>query len=225
MSDAPESTVTRALRLAIATLRRYPALLAPVIVAIDLLSRQAPWASHDGWADAVNHLLTALIWLLAARSLGLGVHIVPGLIAAATVGIDTLPAILGRTSPLDSGTERAIHIGWIVLLLLLGSVLAHRRGAGWMAWTGISVALASRLARDFGTGLELGWWPPQDVPADARYATYLVFTMALAALPSSAMLNPRNPAPRPRQGPVTTPSSGRPPGEPFVAPIDRHDDF
>ena len=93
-----------------------------------------------------------------------------------------------------------------------------------MAWTAIAVAAASHLARDFGTGLELGWWPPNDLPADARYGTYVVFTIALAALPSSGMLNPREPPSPPRQGTLPPPASGRPPGVPYVAPIDRHDD-
>ena len=92
-----------------------------------------------------------------------------------------------------------------------------------MAWTAVSVALASHLTRDFGTGLELGRWPLNDLPADARYGTYLAFTLALAALPSSGMLNPREPATPPREG-AHPPASGRPPGAPYVASIDRHDD-
>ncbi len=225
MSSAPESGVHRRGQLAVAGLRRYPALLAPVIVALDVLSRQAPWAVLDGWADAVNHLLTALIWLLAARSLGLDLRIVPGLIAAVAIGLDTLPAILGRTSPLDTGPERVIHTAWIALLMLFGSVLAYRRVRGWMAWTAISVALASHLTRDFGTALALGWWPVNDLPADARYASYVVFTVALASLPSSGMLNPREPEPRPGPEPHLPPASDRPPAAPYVAHSDRHDDF
>lgn len=199
---------------------RYPLFLALLIPAVDIVFRGTGWLPLHGLADEIGHILTATIWLLAARSLGLDLRVVPGMIAAVVIDIDHAPDILGLFSPPEGTSRPVTHAIWIVLLALSGAMIDRRRRAVWL---GIAVGLVSHLARDLATGTVLLWWPVLDQRVSAPYPTYILFTAALAALASSHVLNPPAPAPRARipTSPPAPPS--RLPGQPFVSEHERHD--
>lgn len=203
-----------------AWIHRYPLLLVPVIVAVDALLRGAGGLPLHGLADEVSHVITAAIWLLAARSLGLDLHVVPGVIAAVLIDIDHVPDILGLASPPEGTSRPVTHALWIVLVVLACAMIARKHRASGV---GIAVGLLSHLARDLATGTVLLWWPLADQRVSMPYATYILFTAALAALASSHFLKPVELSRRtsiPNSPPMARSQN---PGQPFVSEHQRHD--
>ncbi len=200
---------------------RYPLLLVPVIVAVDALLRGADWLPLHGLADEVSHVMTAAIWLLAARGLGLDLHLVPGVIAAVLIDIDHAPDILGLASPPEGTSRPVTHALWIVLVVLASAMIARKHRASGV---GIAVGLLSHLARDLATGAVLLWWPLADQRVSMPYATYILFTAALAALASTRFLKPVEPSRRPPLSNSPPIPRSHHPGQPFVSEHERHDD-
>lgn len=204
----------------VAWVARYPLLLVPVIVAIDIVFRGAGWLPVHGVADEVSHVMTAAIWLLAGRGLGLDLRIAPGLIAAVMIDIDHAPDILGLASPPEGTSRPVTHALWIVLVVLVSATFARKHRA---VGVGIAVGLVSHLARDLATGTVLLWWPLLDQRMSAPYLTYMLFTAALAALGSSHFLDPVERSPRIRTSHSPPAAQPHHPGEPFISEHERHD--
>jgi inner membrane protein len=157
----------------------WPVACLVVIAAVDDLVLGASWLPLHGLADEVSNVLTAGIWIAAARKLGLPLAIAPGIIAAVLIDLDHVPDILGWFTPPDGTSRPVTHsLGTVLLVTAVALTWPMRRAAV----AGAAMGLMAHLLRDLGTGTVLFWWPLSTARVSLTYDLYFAVTSGLAAV-------------------------------------------
>lgn len=134
---------------------------------------------RHGLGDEVGHLLTAVVCVLAAWALGIGVVLWPALLGSTLIDFDHLLLKAGLI-PLAHGTGRPVTHSIVPLLVLLACAIHFRHSR--RLWLSAAFGFSTHLWRDASTSPVMMGWPVWRGLVSYPYWVYVIVTAALPLL-------------------------------------------